>query len=144
MGIIQGYTAKPDDIHSTINVGRELDDQLVLDPEVFNLSVTGARLLVVRDEAESSVGGIVIPETVRLKNPPGSGWVVSVGPAVGIAGTSQYPFGLDCDHPTDLLCKRIIFGMYSGSEFLTGIREGGFTTRFWIITARDIWMVDDQ
>lgn len=115
-----------------------------LDPVIFNMHPQGARLLVIREEADKEHGGIIVPDTVRLKNPPGAGYVIGVGPDVGQPGGVQYPFGVVCEHPSDLLGARIIFGMHTGSEFLTDITEGGYRTRFWMITGRDIWMIDNN
>ena len=114
------------------------------DPRIFNLSPCGSRMLVVREKAPEEYGntGLVVPETARQKNPPGAGYVVAVGNTVGM-GSAPHPHGVNCENPGDLLYKRIIFGMFSGNEFITQpYKDGGYETTFWIMTDRDVWFVD--
>lgn len=114
-----------------------------LDPRVYDLSMTGSRLLLIRDDPDEEYGGVIIPTTVAIKDPPGAGWVIAVGPLVG-SGSSPHPHGVRCDEADDMLYKHIIFGMYTGSAFTTNPTERGWHGLFWIMTDRDVWMVQDE
>lgn len=141
-GISVGYIAEQTIFES--HIFARTGERRSFDQRVFQMTPTGSRLMVVREKAPGEFGdtGIVIPESVQLKNPVGAGYVVSVGDMVG-QGTAPHPHGVRCDSPRDLLYKRIVFGMYSGSEFITqAYRDGGFETVFWVLTERDIWFVD--
>ena len=113
------------------------------DPRVFEYSPCGSRLLLVRDEQVTKLGsGLIIPDNTTAKNPPGSGYVIAVGDMVG-QGTSPHPHGIRLTSPESLLYKRVIFGMFSGVEYITQpYHDGGFCTEYWINTDRDLFFVD--
>lgn len=137
-GIIAGWSGVPEVMENRLKAAGQPGN---LDPRVYDLALCGSRILLVREESEKEYGNILIPDSVRVKNPPGAGYVVAVGNTVG-QGTSPHPHGISLDHPSDLLYHRIVFGMYSGSEFITNAAEGGWQTHYWIMTDRDVWMVD--
>ena len=95
-------------------------------PALPSVHLTGARLMVMRDEPpESWKGTIVIPDTVRDKNPPGIGVVVGVGPLVGVL-TPVYPGGLQLDHAQEALGMVVYFTMYSGIGLRLDLRDTEF------------------
>lgn len=125
----------------------------LIDKKIEKMDITGARIVILRDVLDTewtstpedpTAPRIVIPATTAQKDPPGSGWVVSVGPAVGknpMAAGHPYPVSLE--HPVNLLYRHVIMGMYSGKELKTdNLRQGGFETDFLVMTDRDIWAVD--
>jgi len=85
--------------------------------------------MVMRDEPpESWKGTIVIPDTVRDKNPPGIGVVVGVGPLVGLL-QAVYPGGLQGDppfNPADALGLVVYFTMYAGIGLRLDLRDTEF------------------
>lgn len=141
-GIIVGYACKQKAFQNLYF--ERTGDKREFDPRVFQMTPSGSRILVAREEAPEEFGdsGLIVPENVRQQNPPGAGWVIGVGDMVG-KGTAPHPHGIRCLSPKDLLYKRIIFGMYGLNELVTQpYRDGGFETRFWVLTERDIWFVD--
>lgn len=114
-----------------------------LDPRIFKLYPAGARMLIVKDLPVEEYGdsGIVIPPIVAEKDPPATGWVLSVGPMAGI-GQAAHPYGLQVHNPADLLYRRVMFGIHVGRTVRTDFKSNLYETEFWLLTDRDIWVVD--
>ena len=139
-GVFSGYACKQQAFEEMYE--RRTGETRTFDPQVFKYGGCGSRLLLVRDKNVSEVGGLFVPDNIQQKNPPGSGFVISVGDMVG-QGTSPHPHGIRCEHPSNLLYQHIVFGMFSGNEYITKpYRDGGFVTEYWVMTDRDIWFVD--
>ena len=121
---------------------RELTGRNV-DPRIQYLQPTGHRLVVLKDlPVDESEGGILIPDTAQEEL--GGGLVVSVGPLVG-QGPAPHPVGLLCDTPQDLLYKHVIFGQWVGHVLKLSVMDREFETKnYWVLTDRDIWMVDEN
>lgn len=114
------------------------------DPKIFSYAPCGSRILICREEAAETFGesGIAIPQSVQQNEPPGAGYIAAVGDMVG-SGTAPHPHGVRCNNPEKLLYKRVIFGQFSGREFITrSYADGGFKTVFWLLTDRDVWLID--
>ena len=141
-GIHVGYTCQHEPFEK-MYLERTGSDRK-FDPRIFNMSPCGSRMLIVREEAAETVGtsNLIVPKIVQERNPPGAGYIVAVGDMVG-RGTAPHPHGVRCNEPSELLYRRIIFGMYSGNEFVTQpYKDGGFATKYWIMTDRDVWFID--
>ena len=99
--------ARADKAEAELAVGRRLPDELFEMDQVW-----GRRLLIVREQGDTSYGHIIIPR--NQQDPKSTGWVIAAGPLVGTPapgapGWSPYYAG-------DLLLKRVLFGAYAGVE----------------------------
>lgn len=137
-GILAGYTLA----EGPERGGVEWALRRNLEPMVYQLSITGHRLLVAKDRAEEMYRGVIAkpPRTVKdEENQMGSGWVVSVGPLVG-DGNSPHPTGVVCSHPTAMLGKHVYFQMYTGKVLRTDESDDEFESKdsLVILTDRDV------
>ena len=136
-GILAGYT-----LDDTMRGGVEWVLCRNLDPRVYEVSLTGHRILVAKDRAEEMYKGLIAKPMRSRKdeeNQSGSGWVISVGPLVG-DGNSPHPTGLICDHPSAMLGKHVYFQMYTGKVFRTDESDDEFESKdsLVILTDRDV------
>ena len=90
-------------------IGRELP------AEIYQQQITGRRILVAPHPVDEKVGLLWKPRsaTEREKLQMGAGWVVSVGPQVGTPAPNIAGSVL-CEHPSDLLGKRVLYKAYTG------------------------------
>lgn len=114
-----------------------------IDKRLEAIQLTGARLMVLRDESVREFGKLVIPDSVRAKEMPGAGIVVAVGPDVGIM-TQPYPGGIALASPTMLLGAHVFFGQWSGKQFRLDILDSEWRgareeSDLLVMTDRDLW-----
>lgn len=91
-----------------------------------NIKPLGNRVVVKRQEAKTTKGGILLPETAQEK--PRQGKVVAVGPGKTDEKGKSHP--LDVKVGDDIL-----FSSYSGTEYKYGDEE------FLILTEEDVLAV---
>ena len=143
MAILSGFTL--DQTLAEAKLGRKLD------PRVYTTTnMQGHRLLIARDTAEEMYKGVIAKPRAaidREQNESGAGLVIAVGPLVGRADPpAPHPTGVLCDHPTDLLGKRVCYFMYAGKVFRSEDEDSEFSAGLVIMTDRDIQAVleDDE
>lgn len=90
------------------------------------LKPLGNRILVQRQEAKSSKGGILLPESAKEK--PKQGTVLAVGPGKTDDKGRVHPVGLKTG-------DQILFSSYAGTEYKTEGQE------FLILTEEDVLAV---
>lgn len=146
MAIHHGYTVDSTIFEKLISKHAGKDRRLA--PPVYDMPMNGSRMLIIRDLApeeyrmDEDGPPIMIPDTAA-KDPPGIGFVVSVGDMVG-QGQAPHPHGIQCETPADMLYQRVVFGMWSGKEFRVNFLQRGYECNFWVLTDRDVWMVDNS
>lgn len=74
----------------------------------------GNRVIVKREEAKTTKGGILLPESAQQK--PKRGKVVAVGPGVADEKGRIHPLNLNVG-------DEVLFSAYSGTEFNSGAEE---------------------
>ena len=129
-------------IVESYSVEKELFEQvsgLPLNEKILEVRPQGSRLIVLLNPPPEEFGGIILPEQWQQTEKAGSGWVVSVGPAVG--SQCAHPGGPNCA-PWQLLYKQIIFGSYAGKVIRVDFYDRETKSPFVILTDRDIWAVD--
>lgn len=110
-------------------------------PKTYDLTPTGARVLVALDpRPRETSGGLHIPETA-LNELGNRGWIVAVGPDV--MAPSMYPFAPKVEKPEDLLGLHVYFGL-SGNPFRLGLHDTKWDAPLRVMTARDIWLSDHR
>lgn len=112
-------------------------------PRAFDLEPLGNRLLVVLDPAPATYKGIVIPEGVRKTENMGGGWVIAVGPDVGMVAV-PYPGGPKLNEPNDLLGCHVIFGSYVGKTIRFQFLDRSLGGTVVLMTDRDLWAIDSN
>jgi hypothetical protein len=91
-----------------------------LPAELFQLKLWGVRLVVIREEVERKHGSIILVNPEKF--PKSVGWVIAVGPEVGLVnlsrpGWSPYP-------PEELLLQKVLFGRYAGMAIPVQVEPG--------------------
>lgn len=92
------------------------------------------RIPVTRDDGTHVE--LVIPDQARRI--PAVGWVVSVGPQVG---EPRADFMGVCPYAgNELLGRKVLFGMYAGSEILVGDEfENQYESLYTLLSDGDVW-----
>lgn len=94
------------------------------------LRVTGARLLVKRDEAKSEVNGIILPDAAKEK--PLIGTVVAVGPGARTETGQIIPMSVKVG-------DRVLFAAFAGAEV-----EDTDGTKLVLLNERDVMAIIEE
>jgi co-chaperonin GroES (HSP10) len=137
MTVSRGQTLPPERraaLHAKL--GRELS------PEVYDLILTGHRVLVVPEPVSERTKGLLYKPRSAIEREQlemGAGWVIAVGPLAGQLG-APHPVGAHCDHPADLLGRRVLFKAYSGVNLRTSEEDTEFGGQYalLVLTDRDL------
>jgi len=114
---------------------------LPLNEKILQLSPQGNRIIVMVNPPPDEFGGLVLPDEWKSGEKSGSGWVVAVGPTVGL--NVPHPNGPLTDMaPWLLLYKQVIFGSYAGKIIRVDFYDRQTKSPFIMLTDRDIWAID--
>ena len=120
-------------------LGREMN------PDVWEYRVTGHRVLIVPTPVSEKWKGILYkPRSAHEREAleAGSGCVIGVGARVGQPG-APHPVGVECDNPSDLLGRFVLFRQLQGVNLRTNEEDSEFGGQhsLLVMTDRDILSV---
>lgn len=143
MSLLEGFVLTKDR-HDALaeRLGRTLSD------EVWSYAMTGHRVLIVPEPVSERHKGLLYkPRSAvdREELEMGAGYVISVGPCVGQPG-APHPVGVLCEHPSELLGRRVLYRQHSGTIIKTTEEDTEFGGQFALIvlTDRDLLAVGRQ
>jgi hypothetical protein len=126
-----------------------------LGPEVWDLHMTGHRLLIAPEPVSDRMGSGLLYKVRSQKDREalemGAGWIIGAGPLAGFmgegAGAQAYPVGLllrrgteDPTSPGVLLGLHVLYRQYSGINLKTNAEDAEFggTHSLIVLPTRDI------
>jgi len=141
MGEVLAEGPRRDALHAAL--GRALP------PEVWELELTGFRILVAPEPVSERHKGLLYKPRSAVERESlamGAGWVIGVGPEVGSTPQAPPAGALRLATPGAILGAKVIFKSYTGANLKTSEEDTEFGGQFslLILTDRDIlaWRPD--